>query len=362
MSRTEELLQQIKDALVSGRLEANRVPLADIKVCVRNEIELHRNTFLEKQYKEVLTHLDNLCEGITDTETDVSKIILFLDAALLGVSMISKAIQQLANGTYWMFCHQDELDNPEVMEIIDYVEKERAIRLINYDFMKGYESMPCEVYLDQTCQMAFVLHDGHRMYFPRDWNVEKIQGYYRTVVAEQDEHSPHSYSKVGYDVKEGDVVVDAGGAEGIFALNVLNKASKIYIIEAEKSWVEALEHTFAGEEKVEIIHAFLDEKMNGNCVSLDGLFVGKELNYIKMDIEGYEKPALLGGKQILQQAKDVRCAICSYHCREDEEWLKDFFVQLGCETTTSSGYMCPDWTIEAYLEAELRRGIVFARK
>ena len=57
-----------------------------------------------------------------------------------------------------------------------------------------------------------------------------------------------------------------------------------------------------------------------------------------------------------------RCAICSYHGKEDEEYIRHTLEAHGFTTDTSKGYMCPNWTIEAYLEAELRRGIVFGRK
>ena len=47
--------------------------------------------------------------------------------------------------------------------------------------------------------------------------------------------------------------------------------------------------------------------------------------------------------------------------REDEKWIRNYLEQYGFETEVSKGFMCPDWTIEAYLEAELRRGIVFGK-
>ena len=50
------------------------------------------------------------------------------------------------------------------------------------------------------------------------------------------------------------------------------------------------------------------------------------------------------------------------HCREDEEWIKKFLNGQGMNTDTSRGYICPDWIPEEYINAELRRGIVFGRK
>ena len=113
---------------------------------------------------------------------------------------------------------------------------------------------------------------------------------------------------------------------------------------------------------VQIIHGFLDRYHDGDHVSIDVLFDGQELNYIKMDIEGAEKAALAGANKTLESCKNIRCAICSYHCKGDEQSIRSILESHGFAVETSKGYMCPNWTMEAYLEAELRRGIVFGRK
>ena len=179
--------------------------------------------------------------------------------------------------------------------------------------------------------------------------------------AEQDERSPHCYRHEGYEVNAGDVVVDVGAAEGIFALDVMDIAGKVILIEMDEAWVEALEQTFKNDtDKVRIIRGFVDCVTEGNRLALDSL-CSDAINYIKMDIEGYEKPALLGAERLLKESGDLKLAVCSYHCREDEEWIRNYLEQYGFETEVSKGFMCPDWTIEAYLEAELRRGIVFGK-
>ena len=78
--------------------------------------------------------------------------------------------------------------------------------------------------------------------------------------------------------------------------------------------------------------------------------------------ERYEKAALNGAKKVVAQNQDLICAICSYHCTEDEEWINDYFSKIGYVTDHSRGFMCPDWSIAGRLDAELRRGIVFAKK
>lgn len=363
MNQTVTLLEKIREAIADGRLSGEQVPIEAIKLSVRSELQVHQNTFIASQYGEITGQLERLCNDLPDWEKDTGKILLFIDAAILCVDMISEAVKTLANGEYWSLRHLQELDNPEILEIIDFVDRERKVRLLNYDFVEKYEKLTCEICLDEVSGMKYIPYKNKKMFFPRGWEDSEIADYYRSVVAEQDAESPHCYAKGGYDVKFGDVIVDAGAAEGIFALDTIDIAGKLYLIEADEKWVEALQQTFRDDgDKVRIIYGFLDEITEGNRVSIDGLFAEEEINYIKMDIEGYEKPAVMGAVKTLTKSHDIRCAVCAYHCRGDEKWLTEKLQECGMETSTSRGYICPDWTVEAYLEAELRRGIVFGRK
>lgn len=363
MNQTKNLLQKIRDAVSDGRLPAGAVPISDMKQCVRTELEVHRNTFTEQQYAEVLNRFDELSLHIGEGETDKNKILLFTDALILCADMISEAVYTLANGAYWRYKHGKEADHPEVAGIIEYIDREQKINLISYDFVKEYDELPVTVCLDDGCGMRYIPYKGRKMFFPRGWDEEKITGYYRSVVMEQDERSPHCYANQTFGVRNGDVVVDAGAAEGIFALDCIDMASRIYMIEADAAWMEALEQTFRDDkEKVQLIYGFLDSYHAGSHVSIDGLFEGEEIHYIKMDIEGAEKAALAGAEKTLTRCDNLRCAICAYHCREDEESIRRTLSAYGFDTETSKGYMCPDWTLAAYLDAELRRGLVFGKK
>ena len=363
MNQTKNLLLKIRDAVVDGRLSPEMVPVADMKQCVRTELEMHQNTYTEQQYEEMINRFAELEQNIGEGEADQGKILLFIDALILCVDMISETVYKLIDGDYWRYKHGKEADNPEIAGIIEYIDSERRIDPISYDFVKEYHELPVTVCLDGECGMYYIPYKGRRMFFPKGWDKEKIVRYYRSVAMEQDERSPHCYADETYGVKAGDVVVDAGTAEGIFALDCIDVVSKIYIIEADAAWVPALEQTFRDDgEKVQIIYGFLDSYHDGSHVSIDGLFEQEEINYIKMDIEGAEKAALSGAKKTLERCSNIRCAICAYHCRGDEENIRRILNSYGFETKTSKGYMCPGWTLEAYLEAELRRGIVFGRK
>lgn len=362
MNKTKELLLRLKELILSGKLSEEQIPVELIKECVMSEVKVNINTFFEEQYSDVIQGLETVYADVDKCENNFNNIMLFIDAMVLCIDMISQALPMLANGDYWSYKHRDKMDDPEIVEIINYINREGKIRPINYNFTKEYDNMHCECILDTECNMRYVVHKGRKMYFPQNWETEQITDYYRTVVMEQDIRSPHCYDKEGFKVEEGDIVVDAGAAEGIFALDVIDVAKKIYLIEADGSWVEALTKTFENDrDKVQIICGFLGNVSEGNNVSLNSLFKDQEVNYIKMDIEGYEKAALMGADNILKNNDKLKCAICAYHCREDERWITDKLTEFGM-ITVPQGYICPDWTIHAYLDAELRRVIVFGRK
>ena len=124
-----------------------------------------------------------------------------------------------------------------------------------------------------------------------------------------------------------------------------------------------LDAAYTMSDKVEMIQGYVGNKDDGmDKITLDRVLSGKSVDYIKMDIEGYERGALEGAKGILDTSDRLSCAICAYHCEGDEAWIRAFFEKHGYETDCSGGYMCPDWCSDGLLKAQLRRGVVFARK
>lgn len=363
MSRTIELLDSLKNALLRGALPVSDFPLSDVKCAVEAELDVYKNTFLEKQYIEVKRRFGIMTNSL---ETNSKEgIVLYLNACILTLSMISEAVLSLINREYWELVHRDKLSDIHVQNIISYIDTYHQVKLIPYEFMSEYDTYEAYLQYDEKINMPYVMHGDRRMYFPSGWNEEGILSYYRTLLAEQDIRSPHCYQKEGFEVKQGDIVLDAGAAEGIFALNVLDKADKIYLVECDEMWLTCLKATFAKEivsGKVILVEKYLSDTTDGSNITIDTIITGGMLNYIKMDIEGYEKEALKGATATLQKTDDMRMAVCSYHCEEDEIRIKNFLSEMGYKTTNSDGYMCPDWMSESILKAQLRRGVVFGKK
>ena len=262
-----------------------------------------------------------------------------------------------------LIARYEESDDPEIQEVLRYV-REKDLQIFNYDFADTYKNLQIETVFDTDCGMYYVCHGDKRLYFAKSLDTsEKVIEYYRQLLIEQDEQSPHRYVTESFCVGEGDVVIDAGAAEGIFALESIDKVSRIYLVEADPKWIEALEKTFMDyRDKVVIIPQYLTSMNSGILSTLDSL-IEEPVNFIKMDIEGNEWDALLGAEKLICKSEDLKCAICSYHTDFDEILIRDTLGKYGMECSVSRGYM---WfhlcRKTSYVSTKFCHGIVRASK
>lgn len=254
--------------------------------------------------------------------------------------------------------YQNSCDS-EIARIIKHLEK-NDLQVFNYDFVQKYKDMHFQIEFDESCGMYFVFHEGKRLYFSKAIkDKEEVADYYRGVLMEQDQESPHKYIDESFQVEEGNVVVDIGVAEGNFSLQVIDLVSRLYIIESDDGWIEALQETFKDyQEKVVIIKKFITSVDDGKYATLDSL-IEEPVNFIKMDIEGNEWDALLGAKKLIGRSENLKCAVCAYHGDFDEILIKDTFRKYGMDFSTTQGYMWyPDTNRQTYISTRLCRGIV----
>lgn len=258
-----------------------------------------------------------------------------------------------------IFRRYAEDKNEEIIEVLNYI-KENGLNIFNYKFTEKYKKLNVNVFFDATNEMFYVLHFGKRMYFPRDWkNKERITEYYRNILMEQDAFSPHRYLTIDFQVEDNDVVVDVGAAEGNFSLEIIDRVSKIYIIESDEKWIEALKETFRPySEKVIFINKFITSYNEGEFATLDSL-IGDSVNFIKMDIEGNEWEALCGAERLIKKSTKLKCTICSYHRDVDEILIKDVLKKNEFEYMTTPGFMWyPGLARQSYISTKLNRAIV----
>lgn len=253
--------------------------------------------------------------------------------------------------------------DPEITSILAYL-KQNDLQVFNYEFAQKYNALNFDIQFDKNCSMYFVCHGGKRLYFAKSLkDKEEVADYYRGVLMEQDPESPHRYTDENFCVEDGDVVVDIGVAEGNFSLQVIDRVSRLYIIESDDGWIEALEETFKNyKDKVVIFKKFVTSLDSGKYATLDAL-IEEPVNFIKMDIEGNEWDALLGAEKLISQSNNLKCAICAYHGDFDEILIKNAFEKYEMETSVTPGYMWyPDTNRQTYVSTRLCRGIVRGMK
>jgi len=249
----------------------------------------------------------------------------------------------------------------ERQEVIDYI-KRRGVQIFPYDFTDKYSVSSIEVFEDPTCGLKYVMMDNKRLYFKRRWSAQRIRKSFHDLSLEQDPESPHRYLSDSFTVSSSDVLADFGAAEGNFSLTVIEKIKKVYLFESDPEWIEALEMTFSPwKEKVEIVPRFVSDVDDEKHCSGDVFFAGKELSFMKIDVDGGERKLLRGFANTINNASKMKIALCTYHQHDDEKEFSSMLSVQGYSTSPSRGYMI--FYYDKKLKAPyLRRSLIRAVK
>jgi hypothetical protein len=248
----------------------------------------------------------------------------------------------------------------EEQDILFYLNR-HPLSMLPYSYTKKYKTKDVVVYRDESLQMHYVLHDSKRLYFKKAWDEEQVKSSYNALLIEQDVASPHRYETADFHVAEGDVVVDAGVAEGNFALSVVERAKELYLFESDNDWIAALEATFAPwKEKVVIVNKYISDRDNGSCITLDKFFGEEGIDFIKADVDGAEQQLLAGAKAILSGQTSMKVALCTYHKHNDAEMFNQMLTENGFHTEFSKGYML--FLMDKFAPPYLRRCLIRAVK
>lgn len=229
-------------------------------------------------------------------------------------------------------------------------EISRLLALGRFTVYPSQDDMTVEVEsgFDDSLRLPYVIHKGKHLYFPRKYSVaqavEAYKGYIcgDRLLGRGEDIAPHQYQSKDFQVHDGDVVVDVGCAEALFSLDVIEQASKVYLIERDGIWKAPLLATFAPyKDKAVFVQKLVSDKDSRTTVSLPSL-LKCELSsplFIKMDIEGYEPKVVRTLLPLLRERDGITLSCCTYHNNEDAATLEQLFLQVGYRYEFSKGYM-----------------------
>lgn len=309
-------------------------------------------------------------------------------------------------------------DDEDIRLAYEYLKKRpHSVALFPYEKLR--DMPPVEVHTDKDSKMCYVMHNGRPLYFPKGENEKFVRWLYRYAIEDDDnmgngyrQRSPHAYQSERYHIEEGDVLIDAGGgrclsvddviddvmeqvekaifrhardgerdavfdvgsARGLLALDVIDKVSKVYMVEPAPRWWKPIEATFAPyQDKVELVKGLLSgkkkkeeekdkKKKSEKRIGLVDLLekCGQQRVFVMMDIEGKELEVLKDAQDYLKSAKNpITLAVCAYHRTTDYDDLMRFFESIGYHTETQPGYIYTDIN-DGHGIHSLRRGLIRA--
>lgn len=238
-------------------------------------------------------------------------------------------------------------DNSQYLQELNYLHSIKNVDVFPYKQLKTFDDIECG--MDKKHNLPYVVHKNKKLYFPEIYGIEGARNSYKNFIEGENlfggaykEKAPHQYQSDNVKVENGDTVVDIGAAEGLFSLEIIDKADKVILIENDKMWLKPLRATFEPyKNKVTIINKSISDKDSTNEVTLETCLKNLDVKglFIKMDIEGYETTAIRINENILTKPYNTRLVCCTYHNQNDAEELEAKFTQYGYKTEFSDGYM-----------------------
>lgn len=251
-------------------------------------------------------------------------------------------------------------DDIEIKEIVDYLMN-NPINTFPYDYRKKYNIKELKVGRNTRSKLLYCKYDDKKIYMKKKYTSPfRVRRYINNILIEQDEHSPHRYLNDTFMPEKDSVVLDIGGAEGLFSAMIIDKVKKVYIFECDKDWIYALKHTFKDYmEKVVIIDRYVDGYSDDRHICLDDFVkqygLENEKLLIKIDAEGCEPAIISGADKLINSNQDLKIAVCTYHCQEHEDIIRKRFRDWDVDN--SMGYMIYYYDFN-WSRPYLRRGLL----
>ncbi|WP_085537155.1 FkbM family methyltransferase [Massilibacteroides vaginae] len=278
------------------------------------------------------------------------KIYSFCLGSFLSSYRRSKAILK-ANVQYYFYWLFSETEQNQMYRFIS----KYGLTPYPWLFTLEYET-PAKCFHDKHNGLTYIIHNNRKLFFPKELSISQIQYIYRSLVIEQDIRSAHRYLANDYSMLQDMIILDIGGAEGIFSLDAIEFAQHIYLFECDPMWTDALNATFAPwKQKFTLVSKYITNKESNTETTIDSFLSSYNYSnlFFKMDIEGAELSALHGAEITLKR-QNIKMSVCTYHTPTDAEKIESYLISLGYKTSFTDGYL--------YINYHFNKGILRASK
>ncbi len=180
------------------------------------------------------------------------------------------------------------------------------------------------------------------IYFPAEFS---FAAFCATVSETLDAADWHHFTIPETSLESGQVVIDCGMAEGLFALRAAEAGCRVLGFEPLPRFQACLHRSFSGLEDVEVVPAAvgarpgtvaLSRSEMGSKIGLDGDTTvpvvtlddelerrGARMDYLKADVEGFEYEMLLGAERMIRRDRP-KVAITVYHDENNLRQIRRF--------------------------------------
>lgn len=229
---------------------------------------------------------------------------------------------------------------------------------------------PIKAAFDPIRKLPFIVHQGKRLFFPENWSLEDCEKSYTNFIERENilgggytSKAPHQYEDKNIKIEQNDILLDIGCAEGLLALDTIEKTKFTYLFEGNPIWIKPLQATFAPfSKKIKIINKYVsgnDSKSETTLISLFGE-IKNESFFVKMDIEGAEADVLNSNQSFFQSENFIKIACCTYHKKQDAETISKILKKWDFSSHFSDGYMLY-FVDKDFIPPYFRKGLIRAK-
>lgn len=253
-------------------------------------------------------------------------------------------------------------NDQEIIEILENIER-NGLKIISSTLTKDYNENKIEVLYDKVLKLKYVNYQKDKpIYFKKKWSKSRIQKVLNQLYIEQDLNSPHRYLTEQFNVDKETIVADIGCAEANFSLDVVDKVKHIYLFETNNVWEEPLKATFRKyKDKITIINKKFSNSDSKNSVNGSRFLKNKGVNFLKIDVDGYEDEVMSNLEELIAESKKMKIALCTYHSNDDFNKYSKLLKEYNYKISHSNGFMIFYWD-KKLDKPYLRRGVLRAEK